>query len=254
MNPNEAAGHLDAKSAASLAPEEREKFEWLLRMNLPSWTRRVRGWMPRTGGHLEVADIVHSFITGKLPQLVKHILVASPENEQAYVNTALRQFVIDQWRREVRSERALDAYSAEQQRQGETFHEDQLAISITPDLMRRLTPSRAEALRLFLGVDGPPRSIREIAEALNETRHGARSLVIEGILSVAAALSVQGALSEREVDACYRVLLEGRTVEDAARILGLTSNEVRRALQRARSTVEHSLARSSQHAAGRQKQ
>jgi DNA-binding CsgD family transcriptional regulator len=54
-------------------------------------------------------------------------------------------------------------------------------------------------------------------------------------------LGLSGSLSLREVDACRRVLVEEKSVEEAARILNLTETSVRMALKRAKMVIDQSL-------------
>ena len=188
----------------------------------------------------EARDLVHSFVLQALPRVERITATFEKDRREKYLKAAFRNFVRSWARDRVRYERALKELGDElaprshgSSREDESIPLEKPLEDVLPDVPAKL--SRAAAL--FLGVSGPAHSIREIAREMRTTRYGAMKLVLDGLLAVAIRLGRKGALSDGEVESCRLVILEGRSIGDAARDLGLSSQQVRGALSRAREVV-----------------
>jgi len=219
----------------------------LQKQGYPSWQRIVaalaRG---RQSSLIEANDLLQSFIADRLPALARRLLISPVADESAYLRVSLRYFVLDEFDRQARYERGIETLrSALEFEPGpSSFAESvpSIADAVWSELSgRNSTAARAARLYLLGGTENETSSIRAIASRLKVSRHGARKALVEGLLGLAVLLGVHGELTAREVDAVRRVILDGRTPATAAEILGITTNDVRRSLARARAVVERSM-------------
>jgi DNA-binding CsgD family transcriptional regulator len=193
----------------------------------------------RAQSKVDHEDLVHAFFLEKVPKVVELVADLSPANRSAYVRSAFRNFVRSAARDEKRHSSALERLANEfVVTLGAPGH---VGAAIDPTQLRSalslLPTSCAQASRLFLGLDGPPRSLRQIASALGTSRHTARIAVLDGLLAAAIALEHTGVLSPREVESCRLVLLEGSSVEASAMQLNVSPHQVRSAIESARAVI-----------------
>jgi DNA-directed RNA polymerase specialized sigma24 family protein len=193
-------------------------------------------------GHSKDAaeDLLHSFALEILPRVLARAAGWTEEERGRYLRAALRNFVRSAHRTHARQERALAVLASEVMSEPVDSTE-----ALDPTLLARaiefLPPRSGLAVRAFLGVEGEPRSIREIAKQLGLTRYATRTLVQDGMLGAAILLRRTGVLSPLEVEACRRLILDGQEPESVARSLALPLVRIRRALERARQVVAHAL-------------
>lgn len=183
-------------------------------------------------------DLVHTFVLDRLPDIVERIEALPEPERRSYVRASFRNFVRSARRTATRSRRALETLGRELDVHTEAPGHDVLPV----DHALRQVPERLAApLRRFLGVGCPSQSVRQLAEELAMTRHSARLAVLDGFLALAARLGERGALTSRELAVCELLLLQGVDAEHAASELGITRQQVKQALSRARSLVSASL-------------
>lgn len=223
--------------------ERRWKEVWdLYRRHAPALHRVAAATCstdPRLGPD-EARDLVHSFVVDRLARVVAASRALPEEHRQRYLLAAFRNFLRSAARSHHRHAIALDRLAREFPAGSAEEHAPEPAVdaSAVDRALADVRPELVAAVRLFFGLDGRPHSIRQIAAALQTTRYLARLAVIDGLVAIAARLEARGMLSDRELQAARAVLLEGREMEEAAQAIGLTRQQVRRALDRARAAVD----------------
>jgi DNA-directed RNA polymerase specialized sigma24 family protein len=196
---------------------------------------------PRLGPE-DAEDLVHSFVLDRLPRVAEASRGLPQDSRRQYLRASFRNFLRSAARERSRHATALDqlsrAFGHVQPESRADIDKETLAspaevhaevVDLPPDLLRPAA--------LYLGISGPPQSIRNIARSLNLTRYLTRLAVIDGLVAIAVQMRARGLLSDRELEAARLVLLEGRDMEEAARRLRLTTQQVRGALGRARTAV-----------------
>ena len=204
---------------------------------------------PRLPGD-EIPDLLHAFALEKLPRIALLTQGMPPDEQGRYVRASYRNFLRDYARTAAGHEKSLEQLAIELSRtktmiqegldDSDTVHPYQISNDLREklsDALSELSMKKAKAVAMFLGLDNGPRSVREIARELHTTRYAAKHAVLDGLLGIALLLGRRGILGDREVEACRLIILDGRSVADAARILKLTQHQVRTALEIARSVV-----------------
>lgn len=200
----------------------------------------------------EVPDLLHAFVLERLPRIAILTRGMASDEQGRYIRTSFRNFLRTFARSHTRHEKCLEQLATEmcgatgeflQSLEGErsvhVFNQasEGLEEQTFADALSELPTELARVAAMFLGLDGSPRSIREIAKELGMTRYATRLAVLDGLLGVAILLGRRGILGDREVEACRLIILEGRSMADAAHALRLTRHQVRSALERARTIV-----------------
>jgi RNA polymerase sigma factor (sigma-70 family) len=175
-------------------------------------------------------DLYQEFVVERLPTLIARLARLPEQDRERYLVVVFRNFVREHQRNAGRYRRAIDALAAEPADSGPWPHEQ-------PSLATDALPI-SPVLREYFGAGG---SLRRVAKAFGLTRHGARKAVVDDTLALALHRGSTDDLSSRERAVCWRVLLEGSTLEDAARSLGLTESQVRASLARARARISRRL-------------
>lgn len=182
----------------------------------------------------DAEDLLHSFVLQRLPRIADLTRRMTEAERGRYLRASLRNYVRTAVRLRHHRDLALQQISAELSlTSSDKAGDAQLRVEVMPALTR-LPPEETEALQLYLGIDGPPRSIREIAEQLGRSRHGAKQLIVNGLVGAAIALGENGALSPVDVEACRNIVLNGASIAETARKLAISRERVRRSLHRAR--------------------
>jgi DNA-directed RNA polymerase specialized sigma24 family protein len=200
----------------------------------------------------EVTDLLHAFVLERLPRITILTRGMASKEQGRYIRTSFRNFLRTFARSYARHEKSLKQLATEMQGATEGFAqglENERSVGVfsqgsedaeektLADALPGLRPELAQAAAMFLGLGVSQRSIREIAKELGMTRYATRLAVLDGLLGVAMLLGRRGILGGREVEACRLIILEGRSLADAARALRLTQHQVRSALERARAIV-----------------
>lgn len=193
----------------------------------------------------DAGDLVQSFVIDVFPRLVPRLEALPLERQRAYLRVAFRNFAVDVARSQASAESALRAFAAESsQRPSNSANEMAPGLGAIRQIDAAVSSIPAElreAASSFLGLTGPAESIREIAARLRVSRYRARLLVLDGLLATAIAAGLVGRLSQREVDVCRMVLLEGAHPAEAATQLLLSGQQAKAALAHARDVITASL-------------
>jgi DNA-directed RNA polymerase specialized sigma24 family protein len=216
---------------------------------LDKLARMYRAMVERDGTD-DARDLVHDFVLGPLPHVVERLAFIPEERQGAYIARAFRNFVLDRRRANARRSRALatffhDAAVEEPAVADEGVIGVRAPVWSPESLVAAGIAELPERLRVavgaYLGIGGPARSIRTIAEELGVSRHEAQRAVVDGALGLIVVLGRAGTLGPREVDVCRLVLLNGVSLEDTAEVLGITPHQAREALKSARSAISQHL-------------
>jgi DNA-directed RNA polymerase specialized sigma24 family protein len=189
----------------------------------------------------DAEDLLHSFVLQRLPRIATRTEALSAEERSRYLRASFRNFVRDAQRARKRQDAALERLAIELRDDSDDNSDVTPALSVQ-SVLSQLPKNSARALSMFLGLGTSPMSVREIANALRTSRYAAKLLVLDGLIGGALALGEGGILSEVETEACREVILNASSIERAATSLGLTAEQVKRALQRARKTANATLA------------
>lgn len=190
------------------------------------------------GSQLCDDDLVHAFLIERGPRLVQLMAEIEPEAKKKYLFTAFKNFVRSALRQEKRHAASVEqlAYTAIVCENADPalapFTEQALSGAVSA-----LSRDVARAAGLFLGVHGSSSSIRQISELFGISRYTARLYVLDGVLGAAIHLGHFGALTDRQVEACRYVIIEGKTPSIAAGSLGITVTQVQSALSTARQLI-----------------
>ena len=199
----------------------------------------------------EVTDLLHAFALERLPRIVTLTRGMASDEQGRYIRASFRNFLRTFARSYMRHEKALEQLGTVMRATSEGFQQGledrgsaRLSNQVSDDFGENFTTAlsglpkvQARAATMFLGLDDSSRSVREIAKDLGITRYAARLAVLDGLLGVAVLLGHRGILGDRDVEACRLIILEGCSLEEAARALRLTQHQVRSALERARTIV-----------------
>ncbi len=181
-------------------------------------------------GSEDAEDLYQEFVTERLPKLLERLEKLPERDRERYLVVVFRNFVREHLRSATRYRRALDALGALPREPEES-----------PEQERELAaPALSPVLREYFGPDG---SLRGVAKAFGLTRHQARRAVVDETLALALHHGSTDDLSNRDRTVCWRILLEGNTVEEAAAAAGITESQARAALARARARINQRLIR-----------
>lgn len=189
----------------------------------------------------DAEDLLHSFVLQRLPRIATLTENLSAQERNRYLRASFRNFVRDAQRARKRQDAALERLALELSDNAADESPGAPPLSIQ-SVLEQLPEDSARALSMFLGIGTSQLSIRELAHVLRTSRYTAKLLVLDGLIGAALALGEAGILSEVETEACREVILNAASIENAATSLGLTVEQVRRALQRARRAANTTLA------------
>jgi DNA-directed RNA polymerase specialized sigma24 family protein len=193
-------------------------------------------------GLADAEDLLHSFVVDRLTRVARASQTLKEEDRRRYVRAAFRNFLRSAGRNQALRAAALEQVSRElsradpEQPADAELEQHGFAQGLHPAIAD-LPLDLARPAALYLGLTGPPQSIREIAASLGLTRYLARLTIVNGLVAIAARLRARALLSDREMEAARLVLLEGNDLEGAAQSLGLTRQQVSAALARARDAL-----------------
>lgn len=197
------------------------------------------------GTPAEARDLVHGFALEKLPRLGWLTRDFDDEEVEAYLVSAIRNFVYDEHRKADRRERRLEDFqsfpSAEADSSIERNVEPDRFMNAVRDAAEKLSHEQRRALQLFLGLEGEPTSIRGVSRQMNASRYRARKLVQEALLGILSQLEGQQLLEEQQVRASRLVILQGMDWDEAAKLVGTTKHRLKETLRAAREAVVEAL-------------
>ena len=178
---------------------------------------------------VDVLGITEHFQLSVLPKAVKTFdLIKGQGHEEAWLTTVfyrhgLRSLLADRANRSHLE--AFSEYSVIEEPVAPAWTEIDTTEIVSA--VQQLPPIENAALRLYFGFDGPERTLAEIGAEIGHSEYKARSAIVRGLGRLAVQLGLQGVFDQREAAILRLTLVDGASLANAAKVLGISYAEAR---------------------------